>query len=61
VSSWVVLIPAVAVLLPAWEAKGVATATTIASVTSFLVLVLLVRFTGDPTPRQAAALPGHQT
>jgi O-antigen/teichoic acid export membrane protein len=60
VSSWVVLIPALAILLPAWDATGVATATTIASATSFLVLVLLVRFARDPSPRRAA-LHGRQT
>ena len=53
VSSWVVLIPAIAILLPTWEARGVALATTIASATSFLVLVILVRYAGNERAQQA--------
>jgi O-antigen/teichoic acid export membrane protein len=54
-SSWLVLIPAVAVLMPLWDAKGVAAATAFASAASFLILVTLVRNSGDASSRPATA------
>jgi O-antigen/teichoic acid export membrane protein len=42
-ASWITVVPAVAVLLPLWQAEGVAVAMAIASATSLLVLALLVR------------------
>ena len=56
-ASWLVLIPALAALMPLWNANGVAAATTIASAMSFLVLVALVRSSGDPSPQRAT---GHE-
>ena len=53
-TSWVVMILCVAALLPSFEAKGVAAATTIASAASFLVLILLVRRAKLPRPHQTS-------
>lgn len=49
VTSWLVLVIAVAALMPAFGAEGVAAATTVASAASFLVLVFLVRHTKGPS------------
>lgn len=50
VVSWIALVPALAILLPLWGVEGVATANAIASIASFLALLLLVR-------RPTAGLP----
>lgn len=42
-TSWAVLVPALAVLMPVWQERGVALATTISAAASLLVLVVLVR------------------
>jgi O-antigen/teichoic acid export membrane protein len=54
-TSWVVLVIAVAALLPSYEAKGVAAATSIASAASFVVLVVLVWRTKAPRQRPGPA------
>ena len=41
-TSWLVLIPALVVLMPMWDEEGVAAATTISAAASFGVLVVLV-------------------
>jgi O-antigen/teichoic acid export membrane protein len=43
VVSWIALVPALAILLPLWGVEGVAIANAIASIASFLALLLLVR------------------
>lgn len=42
-ASWITVVPAVAVLLPLWQAEGVAAAMAIAGASSLLVLAVLVR------------------
>ena len=49
-TSWLVIIPAVAILLPLWGATGVATATALAAGASFLALALLVRRSNGELP-----------
>jgi O-antigen/teichoic acid export membrane protein len=53
--SWVVLVPLVLILTPIWEAEGVATALTIASAVSFVVLVVLVRRSDESRVRDEKA------
>ena len=49
-TAWLVLVPAVAILLPIWGETGVATATALAAAASFIVLVLLVRRSRNEDP-----------
>jgi O-antigen/teichoic acid export membrane protein len=53
--SGVVLVPLVLILTPIWEAEGVATALTIASAVSFVVLVVLVRRSDESRVRDEKA------
>ena len=56
VTAWIVLVPAVAILLPLWDDIGVAAATAAAAVASFSVLAVLVRYTESGRAANPAAL-----
>jgi O-antigen/teichoic acid export membrane protein len=60
--SWVVLVPALVVLTPVWEASGVATALAIASAVSLGALILIFRRppVGETRPEQAVAVPAAE-
>ncbi len=51
VASWVVLVPALVLLMPPWGITGVAAATAVSSAASLLTLVLLVRHSTERSDR----------
>lgn len=56
--SWIVLVPALVVLMPIWGVEGVATSITIAAASALVALLLLLRFADDaPRPSRAFATP----
>jgi len=54
--SWVVLVPALFVLMPLWDVEGVATAMAISAAAALVALLLLLRFAhGSRSPRPFAS------
>ena len=51
-SSWIILVPLLLLLTPLWGTEGVATALTVTSAISLLVLIALVRYSDDSEVRQ---------